>query len=185
MRWYSDSCRGGWQELSFFLPKAMLEISAAFVSICSLMFTLSATCKNKGRRHSIHLQWTIWGGFWSMLAFLGTYIHYHCCAMRLCLHHNRYCTLYFISAHGICLSILAVIPLWNFPFSSSWIGWERDWWAESDILPWSRLVNNWRNKIWGYYCSCQECWWGLFSMIFIYIIMLLDSAYAPASISVW
>lgn len=100
-----------WLTKIILLPKTMLEKYTAFV-LAFLMSTLPATCKNKDRQHLIHPQWTIWGGFWSMLVFLGTYIHYHCCAMRLCLHHNRYN--YFISAHHTSLDIFCVAPLWFF-----------------------------------------------------------------------
>jgi hypothetical protein len=95
---------------------------------------------------------------------------------------------YFISAHHTTLDIyFCVVPVWTFLLSFNWIGRERDWWAKGDILPWSRLISNWRNKVCGYYCSYQECWWGLFSVIFICTIMLLDSADtpAPATNSVW
>lgn len=129
-----------------------------------LTFTLSATYKNKGRRHLMHLQWIIWGGFWSILAFLGTYTHYHCYAMRLCLHHNRYGYLpYLTSSH--------IFTLWIFVFI--WTDWERDWWAKGDILPWCRLVSSWRNKVWGCYCSDSECWWGLYAFMF-HFCMFID-----------
>lgn len=48
-----------------------------------------------------------------------------------------------------------------------WIGWERDWWAKGYILPWCRLVSNWRDKVQRHYGSYPKCRWGLFWILVV------------------
>jgi hypothetical protein len=124
------------------------------------MFTLSTTCKNKGRRHSIHLQWTICeeasGAFWR------SYTNYASTTAGL------FCG-YIIA---VCISLLW--KLLDFILIKS-RGWKRHWWAKGDILPWGRPISSWKNEVWGYYWSHQEYWWGLFCMLFVYISSCLVS----------
>jgi hypothetical protein len=104
----TDSCRGCSQELSFFLPKTMLEKSAAWVSMFPYVYFICYMQK----QGQAHFDSSTVDNMRRLLEHAGVPGHIYPLSL-LCYEvmPPPQQVLYFICAHRTCLSILAVVPI--------------------------------------------------------------------------